>query len=144
MIEAIIARLNAQVPALGQRVQGAADLAVLMQSGGLPSITPAAYVLPLGLMGGAEAAMSGVYRQEIERQISVALCITSRDRSGAQALPETADVIDAIVGAIAGWTPDDDTIGLFRLLRAMIVRFQDGLAIYEIQFSIQDQLRIPA
>tara|TARA_R110000868_G_scaffold314417_1_gene575352 strand:- start:8141 stop:8575 length:435 start_codon:yes stop_codon:yes gene_type:complete len=144
LIAAVIARLVAEVPALGSRVQGAADLAVLMKRGGIPTITPAAYILPLGMMGGDEDAMTGSYRQDVDRQISVALCLTSRDRAGAVALDEADQLIDAITTALCGWAPDDDMVGVFRLLRAILARFQDGVAIYELQFAIKDQLRISA
>jgi hypothetical protein len=85
--------------------------------------------------------MTGSYRQDIDRQISVALCLTSRDRAGAVALNEADQLIDAIALSLCGWTPDDDMVGVFRLLRAMLISFKGGLALYEIQLAIKDQLR---
>lgn len=137
----IITRLKAMVPALGGRVFGAAALAQLMAQNGLPQVTPAAHVLPVGITGGRETAQTGMYRQEIERLFSVVVSLRSHDAAGARALGEADTLIDAIVTALAGWTPDAAT-GVFRLKHVNLARFADGMAVFEITVGLPDQLRI--
>lgn len=141
MIDAMISRLKSQVPDLGNRVQGAADLAALMQKGAVPSVTPAAFVLPVGIGAGKTDTMTGAYRQAIQRRYAVALCLTSRDRTGERALNEAELLIEDIVAALVGWDGDADAVGVLTLIRASLIRFAEGVATYEIQFSIEDQLR---
>ena len=141
MIAAMIARLKSEIPDLGNRVQGAADLAALMQRGAVPTVTPTAFVLPAGIGAGKVDAMTGAYRQNIVRRYSVALCLTSRDRTGERALDEAESLIEAIVAALVGWDGDSEAVGVLTLVRVSLIRFAEGVATYEIQFSIEDQLR---
>ncbi len=53
MIAAVIARLEASVADLVGRIEGAAELADLMQNNRLPQVTPAAHVIPMGCVGGS-------------------------------------------------------------------------------------------
>lgn len=138
----VIDRLKTRVADLGGRVEGAADLANLMRSNALPQVTPAAHVLPTGLTGGRQTAYVGLYRQEVDRQIAVILTVRTHDATGARAMAAVAALIDAIVLALAGWQPADET-GVFALRRATCVRFGEGTAVYQIDFSLPDQLRIP-
>lgn len=82
MIDAIITRLEAQVPDLAHRVEGAAQFLALKQSGILPQSTPAAYVLPMGLRGGRASAAAGAFLQDYAEQISVIMFVRNNDRTG--------------------------------------------------------------
>lgn len=142
MIEAVISRLEERVPDLAGRTAGATELADLMKRNALPQQTPAAYVLPLGLTGGRESAAAGMYVQEISEAVGVVLTIRSHDRTGQKALATARTLIMAISSALAGWAPDDQT-GVFRLRQGRIVDMSAGTFVYQIDFSITDQLRIP-
>ena len=143
MIAAVIARLENQVPELAGRVEGAAELNALVQSNGLPQHTPAAHVLPLGLRGGRPDAAAGMFRQEFEETVAVVLTLRNQGRTGDRGLAGADALISAIVAAIAGWAPGDE-IGVFSLSRGQLVSFQAGALVYQLDFSIVDQLRISA
>lgn len=141
MIESIIARLSSEVSILEHRVEGAGNFADLMQRNALPQHTPAAHVLPLGLIGRQADAGAGAFTQGIEEAIAVILTIRNHTPAGQKALAELRDVIFAIVKAIAGWAPSDE-IGVFRLTRGSILNASKGTVVYQIDFAITDQLRI--
>ncbi|MBY6091073.1 hypothetical protein [Maritimibacter alkaliphilus] len=141
MLEAVIARLKDEVPALGKRVRGSADLVVLLKSGAKPPTGASAYVLPLGTRGQKPDVMSGAYRQPVLRHISVALFVSSLDRLGERGLDEAETLIEEIVAAMIGWEPGEDAVGVFYLTAAELIHFVDGIQVYEIQFAIEDQLR---
>lgn len=142
-IAAVIQRLEAMVPSLAGRIEGAMQFAELMRSGNLPQVTPAAHVLPLGLQGGQPDVMTGAFRQPIARSIAVVLTIRTYDVTAGREVDPLNSLIDEILAAIAGWTPDS-TVGVYRLSRAGLVSMAAGTVIYQIDFSIDDQLRILA
>jgi hypothetical protein len=123
------ARLIAACPVLTGRVGTALQLADAMARNALPQITPAAFILPLGLRGGAANAAAGLYRQAIDRFLGVVLVV----RSAADPLGQIA--------AIAGWAPDE-AIGVYRLTRGELVSLAGGVATYQLDFALDDQLRI--
>lgn len=141
MIDAVIARLEAEVPTLAGRTQGAVQFVELMRTGNLPQVTPAAHVLPLGLTGGQPNAVAGAFVQPLDRAISVMLTLRSYDARGEKALDPLETLINAIVTAICGWTPEP-TVGVYRLTRAALVTMTAGTLVYQIDFAIADQLRI--
>lgn len=140
-VDLIIARLKTLVPDLGNRVAGAAALAQLLAQNGVAQVTPAAHVLPAGITGGRVTALTGLYRQEIERLFAVVISVRSHDASGARALAGIETLINAVVVAIAGWTTAP-YVGPFMLRRMQLARFSEGLAVYELTFGVADQLRI--
>lgn len=140
---AVIDRLKAQVPGLGQRVEGAADLARLVAQQTPPQATPAAHVFPAGLSGGAAEPMIGLYRQDVARLTAVLLTVRAQDQAGQRAVADIEALIDAIVEAIAGWAPHE-TRGVFVLRRAQLVSAVGGAFSYELTFSLSDELRILA
>lgn len=144
MIPQVIARLKARVTDLGQRVEGAADLSNLMRQGSFPQATPVVHVLPSGLTG--EKAITqggGMFFQAVQRQITLILTIRTHDATGARAMETVDDLLAAIIAAIAGYAPLPDA-GVFKLIRCRLDRFEAGTAVYEIVFSLPDELRIPA
>ena len=141
MIEAVISRLDDRVAELEHRVEGAGSLADLMQRNALPQHTPAAHVLPLGLVGRAADAGTGAFTQVFEEAVAVILTIRNHTPAGKRALGNLRALIMAIVEAVAGWAPADQT-GVFRLTRGSLLNASKGTVVYQIDFAISDQLRI--
>lgn len=141
LVDAVIARINGQVPVLSGRTEGAASFADLMRQNALPQVTPAAHVLPLGLQGGAADAGSDIFRQAFDEVVAVVLTYRSHDRTGGRAVGEIDGIIRQLIEAIVGWGPDE-AIGVFRLARAALISMSAGTIVYQIEFAITDQLRI--
>lgn len=140
MINAVITRLKAEVPELGNRVEGALDLADMLRSGRLPENTNA-IVLPVRVNGGTPDAMAGIFRQEFSETIAVLLLARVHDQTGRRALAEIRPLIMSVIEALAGWAPDGE-MGVFQLARGFIASMAEGNLIYQIELSISDQLRI--
>lgn len=140
-VEEIIARLKANAPSLHTRVEGAANLSELMRTNSLPQVTPAAHVIPLGLQGLTASAMTGAFVQELRETIGVVISIRSHDRSGKKALEGVEKILKEVISAIAGWAPEEE-VGVFTVNRGGIVRMSNGTFVYQLDFSITDQLRI--
>ncbi|MEE2916659.1 MAG: hypothetical protein VYB32_06250 [Pseudomonadota bacterium] len=137
--------LLATVPVLAGRIHGAAKLSELMRNNALPQVCPAAFVLPLGLRGGRADAVTGLFRQEIEWLEGVLLVVRAAgDATGARAKAELRPLIDAVIHAIAGAAgsggPDD--FGTWVLRKGELVSLSAGTLTYQIDFAIDDQLRI--
>ncbi len=141
MIADVMARLQSKVPALNNRIYGAADFANLMRTNTLPKQTPSAYVLGLGLQGGQSEAGAGFYTQLFDRAIAVVLTFKSYDATADRILDDIEGLLDQVIVAIAGWGPNDE-VGVFRLARGNLVTMKAGTVIYQIDFNIKDQLRI--
>lgn len=123
-------------------VDEAADLAALIAAKQLPQRSPWAYVLPIGFDGGAPDAAAGLYRQPFNSVIAVVLVIQALDDPKARAALATIDGLQQLLLArICGWAPAS-AIGVFRALRGRLVSVASGLVIYQIDFALQDQLRI--
>ena len=143
MTPQIIERLKAEVHDLQRRVEGAGSLAALMQKEAVPRVTPCAHVIPTSITAPTRPpAISGGYVQAIDRGFAVILSLRVHDPNGARALDEAASLIEAIIMALAGWEPSEDSIGIFEFRRAVLVAFDRGVAVYEIDFALPDQLRI--
>lgn len=134
-------RLAQTVPALAGRIEGAAAFADLMRQNALPQVTPAAFVIPLGLQGGGSEVMTGLYRQDVEEIVGVLLVLRSFSRTGDKALPELDLLIAAVLQAVAGQAPAE-ALGVIRLLRGSLVSMEGGTIVYQIEFALSDQLRI--
>lgn len=143
MMHAVIERLKTRAPLLSGRVYGAAALASLMKADAVPKVTPCAHVLPTGLTGRSDGeAATGAYVQSYDYGFAVVLSLRAHDPLGERAaLDEVIPLIVDIARALAGWTPDDDTVGVFVFRRAGLASFARGVAIYELTFTLQDQLR---
>lgn len=136
------ARLVAACPVLTGRVGTALQMADAMARGALPQVTPAAFILPLGLRGGAANAAAGLYRQAVDRFLGIVLVVRSAaDPLGQRVVDELQPLIEGTIGAIAGWAPED-AIGAYRLTRGELVSLAGGAATYQLDFSLDDQLRI--
>lgn len=140
MIEAVTQRLEAQVPELAHRIDGAAEFARIMESGRLPAAL-SAYLLPLGFMGGQVNSMAGMFVQDYGETLGVVLLMSSNDRTGERALKELRPFLFSVIEALAGWAPDGSP-GPFKFTRGQMVSVKPGHIAYQLDFSITDQLRI--
>lgn len=140
-VDDIISRLKDRVPALGGRVYGAAEFATLTATGQLPQVTPAAHVVPTGIKGGKHHAQTGSYLQSIDRLYSVMLTVKAGDASGARAMAHISSLQEAIIGALAGWDWGQ-RVGVMVFRNSPLARAAQGAFVYELSFSIADQLRI--
>ena len=59
----------------------------------------------------------------------------------AKAVASLVPLARATINAVAGWAPDD-AIGVFRLVQAELIGASGGALIFEIDFALDDQLRI--
>lgn len=138
----VTTRLLAKVPDLGNRIGTAAQLADAMAKNRLPQVTPAAFVIPLGLRGGQSNAATGLFRQGLDRLVGVVLVIRSAgDLLGEKASEELEPLIEKTIEAIAGWEPGS-AIGVFRLGQGQLVSMNGGAVTYQLDFILDDQLRI--
>ena len=138
---AFVRGLLGTLPEFVGRVEGAAAFAELMRQNALPQVTPAAYVIPLGLQGGVADVAVGLYRQEVREIVGVTIALRSFSKTGDRSLPELDRLVEGVVNAIAGTAPPDAT-GVFSLARGSIVSMAAGTIVYQLEFSLSDQLRI--
>lgn len=144
MTRALIERLKVEVARLQGRVYGLASLAALTGKDSVPNVTPCAHVMPSGIQSpNRPPAAAGAFLQNIDRGFSVFLSLRVHDPNGLRALDEAEQLVDAIILAIAGWEPKAQSIGVFAFRQSALRAIDQGVAIYEISFSISDQLRIP-
>lgn len=137
-----IAELVGSVPPLAGRVHSAAKLAQLRQQGQLLQACPAAFVLPTGLRAGRPDAAAGLFRQPVEWFESVVLAVRAAgDATGAAALAQIEPLIIATIEAVAG-VEHPDRFGTYALASGDLLSLDAGLLIYQLDFAIEDQLRI--
>lgn len=142
MLADLQARIEARIPVLAGRIKGAADLAELSRAGAWPAASPAAHLVPLGLQGrGGAAAASGAFTQMVRELVGVVLTLRTFDRTAGDELPELEELIRQVLDAVAGWGPDD-AVGVFELARGSLLHNRDGRLVYQLDFAIDDQLRI--
>lgn len=142
MIDAVTNRLNAQVPDLSGKAETVAHLADLMRSGRLPA-NASAIVVPLGFKGGRPSDATGVFSQPLNEVIGVLLIASAHDKTGQKALKRIAPLIREVIETIAGWSPEDAS-GVFQVERGKLLSLHQGRMVFQIDFSITDQLRISA
>lgn len=139
-VDAIIARLQAETDL--RTVAGASSLQRIMESGSVPQATRAAFVVPLGLLGGQADTATGLYRQTLTEAVGVILIRNAwGDRTGDRAADELQADIDAVIQALAGWVPPGAIDGL-RLQRGQLVGSQKTAVVYQLDFGLTKQLRI--
>lgn len=130
------------VPAALRDVRLALDLSRLMASGEMKGAGTLAFVIPRGGRGRAPDLATAIYSQMTEEVISVVLSFAAIDNpTGDKAQDAVTTTIDAVIRAIAGWTPAA-TVGMFAYQSHQLIALQPGLLAYGVEFSIQDQLRI--
>ena len=141
-LEAVTRRIADKVPELAGRLKNAADFAQVIETNQVPQVTPAAFVLPGGMSGGAAEAGAGLFVQSFRETVSVVLMVRSAaDPTSARAIDAATPLARALVKSVAGWGPDD-AIGIFTLGRAELVGATRGVLTFQIDFELDDQLRI--
>lgn len=141
-IEEVKARIDATVPELAGKLLEAADFADLVERKKMPQRTPAGYVLPGGLRGGAARAITGYFEQAIDEIVKVVLVEkVANDPLRSKAVANAVPLVRSLIEAVAGWAPDD-AIGSFKLVGAELIGAVGGTLIFEIDFALDDQLRI--
>lgn len=140
-IEEVKARIEAQVEDLSGQLREAGEFAELVEKKRLPSRT-GGFVLPGGLRGGTADAATGLFRQSFSEIVKVVLVVrVAGDPLRAKAVAGLVPLVRATIEAVAGWAPDDAT-GIFRLVQADLIGASGGALIFEIDFALDDQLRI--
>lgn len=121
MIDAIIARLDAQVGSLNL-VKGAADFQKAAESN--PTATPAAYVLLLKEGGGPTATFSRT-EQRVNAEIGIVLVVRNvADAKGASAGTDMATLRAAVRAALLGW--EDGGRDPMEFAAGDLLAFRDG------------------
>jgi len=144
IVDEVIARVETASADLAGRVEGAGELTALVRERALPQMTPAAFVLPLGLRAGAADSVSGLFRQLADEVVAVVLVVeVAGDVTGGAALPTIDALVAGVIDGVCGWKPAGE-IGSFRLDRGRLVAVDRGVVIYQLDFAIPRQLRIQA
>jgi hypothetical protein len=130
------------VPALTGRVHGAAQLGHLHERGAMATAAPAAFVFGMGLTGGAADVATGMFRQQLERFVSVVLVARhAGDATGQKAGDQIDELKEEVILAVAG-EDAGDAIGVFVVRKGELISLAAGAATYQLDFAISDQLRI--
>ena len=140
VIADVIARLNARVPEF-RSIEGVADFTELLKQNALPQQTPAAHVVPNGIRGGKPEAAAGLFTQSTSEAIAVLLTLRSNDQAGERALADVDGLIGNVINAIAGWASNDE-VGVFQLETGSVLSLAAGTLVYQLTFSITDELSI--
>jgi hypothetical protein len=143
MVDDVITRLGEQVEDLAGRVQGALELAEMIKRDALPQSPTAAFICPTGLVARSEGdASAGAFTQMVDDMLAVVLVMRKAgDVRGAKVRPELDTLVWAVIEALSGWAPDD-AIGVLALRRGALVSLTAGTAFYQLDFAIQQQIRI--
>lgn len=143
LVEQVADQLDAEVPALKGGVEYIAELAALLESGGAPQRDVAAFVVNLGMDDRGGDAAAGMHTQMIGTTIGVVLCVRSRgDAKAKRAIPTVDALVKQTIDAVAGWAPTDDYTGVFSVARGRQLPLVAGLIVYQLEFTIDDQLRV--
>lgn len=135
-------RIEAKVPALAGKMGNAGEFAQLVERNQMPQHRVAGFVLPGSLQGGAASAMTGSFNQHFSETVIVVLASrVANDPTGARAADEISPLVGDVIAAVCGWGPDDAP-GIFALASGELVGTQAGTLIYQIDFALDDQLRI--
>ncbi|MEM5477170.1 hypothetical protein [Pacificibacter sp. AS14] len=140
VIADVMARLKTQVTDL-RSVEGVADFTTLLKQNALPQQTPAAHVVPTGIRGGKPETATGVFTQPTSEAVAVILTVRTNDQAGESALGAVDALIESTIAALAGWAPNDE-LGVFQLERGSVLDLSADALVYQLEFSISDQLRI--
>lgn len=135
-------RLEAQLPEIAGRLGDAASFDKLVANGQAPQNTPAAFVLPGPIRGGASQAMTGLFVQDFRETVVIVLFVRSVDNPrGDKAVAGLTPLARDVVQAVAGWGPTEAP-GVFVLEQGEFAGTSQGVLVYELRFAIEDQLRI--
>lgn len=141
-IDEVRARVEKFVPELAGRLEGAGRFAELIENNRLPQLTPAGFVLPGGFVGGPAQASAGLFVQNFRETVIVVVVVrVAGEALAMRAIDEVSPIVRKVVNAVAGWGPVDAP-GIFVLERGELVGAKDGALVFQIDFALDDQLRI--
>ncbi len=149
LLDHLRTRIAAEIDELpAERLQYAAELAELVRRDALPNAPLSGFLIAAGArpLGDGESG-AGFFIQPVEQRVAVVLILNSAsDVTGGKAVPR-ADVLEkALIKAIAGWMPaaEDDAVYTtdFRFAGSNVASLVAGRVIYQVEFSIELQLRI--
>lgn len=142
MLQDWVEQRLATVPAIAGRILGALSYAQLRDANQLPQVAPGAFVLPLGLVGGAAPDVSGLFVQSVQRVVGVLLVVRhAGDATGGAGGVQLEPLIEDVIAAITGDAPAG-AIGVFELDEGKLLSAAAGTLVYQLAFRINDQLRI--
>lgn len=137
-------RIEERVPALAGRLAGAGPFANLVERDQAPTQTPAGFVLLGNIQGGSADVAAGLFRQNFRETLLVVLFDRhAGDPTGARVMDQMTPLVRDVIAAIVGWGPADAP-GVFVLGQAETVGVKQGAMVFQIDFSLEDQLRIAA
>lgn len=141
-VDEVRARIAVQVPELAGNLGSAGQFAALVERRQLPQWRAGGFVLPGTVSGGAlRSASAAAFIQDIEETILVVLVVrVAADPTSSKALDEISPLVRAVVDGVIGWGPETAP-GVFALARGELVGSQDSALIYQLDFTLQDQLR---
>lgn len=142
LVVQVATRISDAVPALKDRMDQVAALAALTAEGALPQREIAGFVVPLGFDDRGGQSASGAYTQMLAETLGVILCVKALGDAKAKRAMTTIDtLVGDVMNAVAGWGPAD-AVGVFTATRGRLVSVTKGLVIYQLDFTLLDQLRI--
>ncbi len=129
------ARVRAEVTALRGRVQGAADLAALIERDVLPQRRPYAFVVDLGEDATPPGPGTMIFRQRVTSLVGVVLIEDKAgDVKGAAARAALTPLVTAVRDALVGWTaPGVDWPVEYR--RARLLAMRGGLVFRQVDVA---------
>jgi len=141
-IDEVRARIEAQVPDLAGQLGNAGQFSQLIDNNRLPQRAKGGFVLPGSLSGGQVTSATGLFVQNFNETVMVVLFArVAGDPLGESGLDEISPLVRAVIEGVVGWGPDDAP-GVFALSQAELVGSKDGALIYEIHFTLHDQMRV--
>lgn len=142
LVDNVAALVETAAPQFAGRVQRAADLTELVRKGQLPQAPVSAFILPLGLRPRSEGdAMAGAFVQQVDETVGVLLVVRAAgDATGGKALPTIDSLVDSVIATLAGVAVGDEP-GVLRLSRGALISAEAGVVIYQIDFTLQRELR---
>lgn len=142
MLGFVMERLADRVPELRGRLYAAADLQAILSGAAAAPQGVSAHVLPAALSARGGESAAGLFTQIVDEVVSVLVVYRHAGAAGERAAPEIRDMRMRIIAALAGSAPDD-TAGDFVFRAARLQPpLPGGTLLDQIDFSIQDQLRI--
>lgn len=142
MLAEVKQRLQDRIPELTGRIGLALDFQKVLSSGRMPTGGVNVWVLPGTVQGRGVSSITGSYSQPLLRGVSVVTMIQSSESTGARALDRIDDFLLDIARAIAGWTHDDNTTGLFEFVQERPLKAPAGLMAFMTDFRIMDHLEV--
>lgn len=140
LIDLVAARLVDEVDAFEERVLGIMELSEGIEQ--MLQRTPGAYVFPLGLRPAPPLTGSMEHRQEITWRIGVVLVDqVADDPDGRRSIGSIQALIDSVLLALAGWSPDAATWSPLAAGPGDLVEAEAGTVAFQLSFTTTSELR---